>query len=223
VSDERWGQVADWISGHVVPEDDALREAVERADAQGIPGIQVDPAMGKFLNVVARMIGAQRILEVGTLAGYSTIWLARALPEDGRLITLEYEPKHAAVAEENIAAAGLSDRVDLRVGAGVDLLPQIAEAGEGPFDLVFIDADKESYDKYLAWALDLTRIGSVIIGDNVVRGGRTLFEPDTPMSQGMQRFVELLQTDPRIDATVIQTVGDKSWDGFAIGIVTDAD
>jgi predicted O-methyltransferase YrrM len=223
VSDERWGQVADWISGHVVPEDDALREAVERADAQGIPEIQVDPAMGKFLNVVARMIGAQRILEVGTLAGYSTIWLARALPEDGRLITLEYEPKHAAVAEENIAAAGLSDRVDLRVGAGVDLLPQIAEAGEGPFDLVFIDADKESYDKYLAWALDLTRIGSVIIGDNVVRGGRTLFDPDTPMSQGMQRFVQLLQTDPRIDATVIQTVGDKSWDGFAIGIVTDAD
>jgi predicted O-methyltransferase YrrM len=223
VSDERWGQVADWISGHVVPEDDVLRDAVARADAAGIPGIQVDPAMGKFLNLVVRMTGAQRVLEVGTLAGYSTFWMARALPEDVRLFTLEYEPGHAAVASENIAAAGLTERVDVRVGDGAELLAQIAEAGEGPFDLVFIDADKESYDKYLAWALDLTRIGSVIIGDNVVRNGRTLFDPDTPMSQGMQRFVELLEADPRIDATVIQTVGDKSWDGFAIGIVTDSD
>jgi predicted O-methyltransferase YrrM len=127
------------------------------------------------------------------------------------------------VAEENIAAAGCGELVDLRVGPALDELPRIAEAGEGPFDLVFIDADKESYDKYLAWALDLTRIGSVIIGDNIVREGRTLSDPDTPMSQGMQRFVELMETDPRIDGTVIQTVGDKEWDGFAIGIVTDAD
>jgi predicted O-methyltransferase YrrM len=223
VSDASWADVAAWIQGHVVPEDDALREAVERAEAAGIPGIQVDPTMGKFLSLVVRMIGAQRVLEVGTLAGYSTIWMARALPADGRLITLEFEPKHAAVAEENIAAAGLSDRVDLRVGAGLDLLPKISDAEEGPFDLVFIDADKENQDKYLAWALDLTRIGSVIIGDNIVREGRTLSDPDTPMSQGMQRFVELMETDPRIDGTVIQTVGDKEWDGFAIGIVTDAD
>jgi predicted O-methyltransferase YrrM len=223
VSDASWADVAAWIQGHVVPEDDALREAVERAEAAGIPGIQVDPTMGKFLSLVVRMIGAQRVLEIGTLAGYSTIWMARALPADGRLITLEFEPKHAAVAEENIAAAGLSDRVDLRVGAGLDLLPKISDAEEGPFDLVFIDADKENQDKYLAWALDLTRIGSVIIGDNIVREGRTLSDPDTPMSQGMQRFVELMETDPRIDGTVIQTVGDKEWDGFAIGIVTDAD
>jgi predicted O-methyltransferase YrrM len=223
VSDPRWVDVAAWIQGHVVPEDDALREAVERAERAGVPGIQVDPAMGKFLSLVVRMIGAQRVLEIGTLAGYSTIWMARALPADGRLITLEYERKHAAVAEENIAAAGLTERVDLRVGAGLDLLPQIADAGEGPFDLVFIDADKENQDKYLAWALDLTRIGSVIVGDNIVRGGRTLSDPDTPMSQGMQRFVELMETDPRIDGTVIQTVGDKDWDGFAIGIVTDTD
>jgi predicted O-methyltransferase YrrM len=223
VTDPRWGEVADWITGRVVHEDEALRDAVARADAAGIPGIQVDPPMGKFLNLLVRMTGAQRVLEVGTLAGYSTIWMARGLPEDGRLITLEFDPKHAEVAAENIAAAGVSERVDLRVGAGLDLLPAIAEAGEGPFDLVFIDADKENQDKYLAWALDLTRIGSVIVGDNIVREGRTLFDPGTPMSQGIQRFVELMEADPRIDGTVIQTVGDKSWDGFAIGIVTDAD
>jgi predicted O-methyltransferase YrrM len=223
VSDPGWGEVADWIRGHAVPEDDALREAVERAEAAAIPAIQVDPAMGKFLHLLVRMICAQRILEIGTLAGYSTIWMARGLPDDGKLITLEFDPKHAQVAEENIAAAGLTDRVDLRVGAALDELPRIAEAGEGPFDLVFIDADKSNQDAYLAWALDLTRAGSVIVGDNVVRGGRTLSEPEDAGSQGMQRFMTILQTDPRIDATVIQTVGDKSWDGFAIGIVTDSD
>jgi predicted O-methyltransferase YrrM len=223
VDDQRVNDVERWIVDHLLPDDDALRGAVERADASGIPPIQVEPTMGKLLYLVARMIGARRILEVGTLAGYSTIWLARALPDDGRLITLEYDPKHAEVAAKNIAAAGLDGRVDLRVGPALDELPRIAEAGEGPFDLVFIDADKSNQDKYLAWALDLTRVGSVIVGDNVVRGGRTLEIPDEPASQGISRFIELLEADPRIDATVIQTVSSKSWDGFAIGLVVETD
>ena len=221
MSDPRWADVHSWIVGHTVPEDEALREAVERADAAGVPPIQVDPPMGKFLNLLVRMTGAQRILEIGTLAGYSTIWMARGLPADGKLITLEYDPMHAEVAEKNIAAAGLDGLVDVRVGAALDELPRISEAGEGPFDLVFIDADKSSYDKYLAWALDLTRVGSVIVGDNIVRGGRTLEQPEDEGSQGMERFMEILASDPRIDATVIQTVGAKSWDGFAIGIVVE--
>jgi predicted O-methyltransferase YrrM len=223
VDDQRVNDVERWIVDHLLPEDEALRGAVERADASGIPPIQVEPTMGKLLYLVARMIGARRILEVGTLAGYSTIWLARALPDDGRLITLEYDPKHAEVAAKNILEAGLDGRVDLRVGPALDQLPRIAEAGEGPFDLVFIDADKSNQDKYLAWALDLTRVGSVIVGDNVVRGGRTLEIPDEPASQGITRFIELLEADPRIDATVIQTVSSKSWDGFAIGVVVETD
>jgi predicted O-methyltransferase YrrM len=223
VADQRFKDVERWITDHLIPTDDALREAVERSDAGGLPSIQVDPTMGKFLNLVARMIGAQRILEVGTLAGYSTIWLARALPADGKLITLEYDPKHAEVAEQNIVGAGLGDLVDLRVGPALDELPRIADAGEGPFDLVFIDADKANQDKYLAWALDLTRIGSVIIGDNLVRGGRTIEDPNDAGSQGMQRFIELMETDPRIDGTVIQTVGSKGWDGFALGLVVEPD
>jgi predicted O-methyltransferase YrrM len=219
VSEPSWSDVERWIRGHVVPDDDALTAALERTASSGIPEIQVDPTMGKLLNLLARMIGAQRILEIGTLAGYSSIWLARALPEDGKLITLEYDPKHAEVAQANIDAAGVGELVDLRVGAALDELPRIAEAGEGPFDLVFIDADKKNQDRYLAWALDLTRVGSVIIGDNIVRGGRTLSDPDTPESQGMQRFLELMAADPRIDGTAIQTVGSKAWDGFALGLV----
>jgi predicted O-methyltransferase YrrM len=147
--------------------------------------------------------------------------MARGLPADGKLITLEYDPKHAEVAEKNIAAAGVDSLVDLRVGPALDELPRISEAGEGPFDLVFIDADKANQDKYLAWALDLTRVGSVIVGDNIVRGGRTLEQPEDAGSQGMERFMEILASDPRIDATVIQTVGAKAWDGFAIGIVVE--
>jgi predicted O-methyltransferase YrrM len=221
VSDSRWNDVERWICDRLIPSDDALREAVERSDAAGVPSIQVDPTMGKLLHLLALMLRAERILEIGTLAGYSTIWLARALPEDGKLITLEYDPKHAAVAQENITAAGLRDLVDLRVGPALDELPRISEAGEGPFDLVFIDADKSNQDKYLAWALDLTREGSVIVGDNVVRAGRTLEQPDTAESRGISRFMDLLAADPRIDATALQTVGSKDWDGFALGVVVE--
>jgi predicted O-methyltransferase YrrM len=221
MSDPRWDTVESWIRERVIPDDDALTAAVERAEAGGLPSVQVDPTMGKFLNLLARMTRSQRILEIGTLAGYSTIWLARALPADGRLITLEYDPQHAKVAEENIAAAGVGDLVDLRVGAALDELPRIAEAGEGPFDLVFIDADKDNQHNYLAWALDLTRVGSVIVGDNNVRGGRTLEDPENPSSQGMLRFMDLMAADPRVDATVLQTVGSKGWDGFALGLVVE--
>jgi predicted O-methyltransferase YrrM len=221
VCDPRWDEVERWICDRVVQADDDLRAAVERSDAAGLPAIQVDPTMGKLLHLLATMLGARRVLEVGTLAGYSTIWLARALPADGKLITLEYDPKHAAVAQENIAAAGLDRLVDLRVGPALDELPRIGEAGEGPFDLVFIDADKSNQDKYLAWALDLTREGSVIVGDNVVRGGRTLEQPDDAGSVGITRFMDLLAADPRIDATALQTVGSKGWDGFALGVVVE--
>jgi predicted O-methyltransferase YrrM len=223
VNDKRWDEVERWICDRVVPDDDALREAVERSDAHGLPSIQVDAPMGKLLSLFARMVRAERILEVGTLGGYSTIWLARALPTDGKLITLEFRPEHAKVAEENIASAGYGELVDLRVGPALDELPRLVEAGEEPFDLVFIDADKSNHDKYLGWALELTHVGSVIIGDNVVRNGRTLDLPDDEGSKGIQRFMEILTVDPRIDSTVIQTVGSKGWDGFAVGMVVEPD
>jgi predicted O-methyltransferase YrrM len=224
MSDPRWSEVERWISERIVPVDDALQGAIERSEAGGLPAIQVEPTTGKLLNLIARMIEARRILEIGTLGGFSTIWLARALPEDGRLITLEANAHYAEVAQRNIAGAGLAERVDLRVGPALDELPRIESAGEGPFDLVFIDADKQNQDKYLSWALELTRVGSVIVGDNVVRGGRVIDpDPDDDGSRGITRFMDLLATDPRIDATAIQTVGSKGYDGFAIGLVVESD
>jgi len=220
VSEPSWSEVERWIADRIAPTDDALASAVERSEAGGLPAIAVDPLMGKFLNLVARMIKAKRILEIGTLGGYSTIWLARALPEDGKLITLEFDPGHAEVAQTNVASAGLDDLVDQRVGPALAELPRILEAGDGPFDLVFIDADKNNQDKYLAWALDLTRVGSVVIGDNVVRGGRSVNGTDEG-SGGIRRFIDLLAAEPRIDATALQTVGSKGWDGFALGLVIE--
>jgi len=222
VSDPRWNEVEQWIGERIVPVDDALRGALERSAAGGLPAIQIEPPTGKLLSLLARMIGAERILEIGTLGGFSTIWLARALPDDGRLITLEADPHYAAVAQKNIAAAGLGERVDVRAGPALDELPRILAAGEGPFDLVFIDADKKNQDKYLAWALELTLVGSVIVGDNVVRGGRVIDpDPDDEVNQGIRRFMDVLAADPRIDATAIQTVGSKGYDGFAIGLVVE--
>jgi predicted O-methyltransferase YrrM len=222
VSDPRWLEVERWICERIVPSDDALESAVSESEAHGLPAIQVEPPTGKLLNLLARMVRAERILEIGTLGGYSTIWLARALPADGRLITLEANAAFAEVAEKNIAAAGVGERVDLRVGPALDALPKILSDGEGPFDLVFIDADKSNQDKYLAWALDLTRVGSVIVGDNVVRDGRVV-DPDSDDEsiRGIQRFMDLLAAEPRVDATAIQTVGSKGWDGFAIGVVVE--
>jgi predicted O-methyltransferase YrrM len=222
VSDPRWSEVERWVSDRIVPADDALTAAVENMDAHGLPSIQVEPPTGKLLNLLARMARAERILEIGTLGGYSTIWLARALPDGGKLITLEANPSFAAVAEANIARAGLGEMVDLRVGPALEALPNILDAGEGPFDFVFIDADKANQDRYLSWALDLTHVGSVIVGDNVIRDGRVL-DPHTSDEniKGIQRFIDLLGSEPRIDATAIQTVGSKGYDGFAVGLVVE--
>jgi predicted O-methyltransferase YrrM len=220
--DPRWVEVEEWIAARLIGHDETLEHALKAAVEGGLPSIQVEPTTGKLLNLMARMVGAQRILEIGTLGGYSTIWLARALRDGGRLITLEANPDYAAVAERNIANAGVADRVDLRVGPALDALPRIAEEGIAPFDLVFIDADKSNQDKYLSWALDLTRPGSVIVGDNVVRDGRVLdSDNEDPNIQGIRRFMDLLASDPRVDATAIQTVGSKGYDGFAVGLVVE--
>lgn len=185
-----------------------------------LPQIAVTPAQGKFLHLLARSQGARRILEIGTLAGYSTIWLARALPQDGRLITIESESKHAEVARVNISRAGLAGVVDLRVGRGLEVLPQIVAEGGGPFDLTFIDADKRGIPEYFQFALKLSRPGSIIVVDNVVREGRVIdSRSHDPDIQGIRRFNHLAAGEPRVCATAIQTVGAKGHDGFAIALV----
>ncbi|MEV6117804.1 O-methyltransferase [Streptomyces sp. NPDC052109] len=180
------------------------------------------PNQGKLLNLLARIRGARRILGIGTLGGYSTIWLARALPDDGRLVTLESDPHYAAVAAANVARAGLEQVVDIRIGKALDSLPLLAAEEAGPFDLVFIDADKPSNPEYLEWSLELTRPGSVIVGDNVVRDG-AVTDPssDDPRVQGVRRFTELIAEHPRLTATTLQTVGTKGYDGFTLALVTD--
>jgi predicted O-methyltransferase YrrM len=209
-----WQDVDAWLAERLVGTDEALDAALEAGRAAGLPDIAVAPLQGKLLALLAQMVGARAVLEIGTLGGYSTIWLARALPDDGRLVSLELDPAYAEVARANVERAGLGGRVDVRVGAALDTLPGV----EGPFDLVFIDADKRTTPVYFEWALRLTRPGSVIVGDNVVRGG-ALLEGDDESSEGMRRFVELMAAEPRVDATVIQTVGAKGWDGFALARV----
>jgi len=217
MTQEQWDAVDGYISGLLVGHDEALEAALEASDAAGLPAIAVAPNQGKLLYLLARLRGARRILEIGTLGGYSTIWLARALPADGRLVTLEYEPKHAEVARANIAGAGLADRVEVRVGPALDTLPGL----NGPFDLVFIDADKPNNPEYLRWALRLTRPGSVIIVDNVVRNGRVADPTSTdPSVIGTRELADLLAEEPSVDATMIQTVGAKGYDGFALALVT---
>ncbi|HEV3259467.1 MAG TPA: O-methyltransferase [Gemmataceae bacterium] len=218
---EQWTAVDRYLTGLFVPPDPALDAALEASAAAGMPAINVSPNQGKLLLLLAQAQGARTVLEIGTLGGYSTIWLARALPADGRLITLEAEPKHAEVARANIARAGLAGVVDLRLGRALDTLPQLAAEGRGPFDLIFIDADKPSYPDYLAWALKLSRRGTLIIADNVVRKGAVIDAASSdPDVQGVRRFNELLAAEPRVSATAIQTVGSKGYDGFAIGRVT---
>jgi predicted O-methyltransferase YrrM len=213
-----WTEVDAYISGLLIGADPALDSALEASDQAGMPQIAVTPSLGKMLNLIARVHGARKILEIGTLAGYSTIWLARALPPDGRLITLEYDPRHAEVASANIARAGLADRVEVRVGAALDTLPTLA--GEAPFDLFFIDADKVNNPAYFRWALDHSRPGSVIIVDNVVRGGAVVDADSTdPSVVGTRELGALLAHEPRVSATMVQTVGDKGYDGFALVLV----
>jgi predicted O-methyltransferase YrrM len=205
------------------PPDPALSAALQASDAAGLPHINVSPAQGRLLQLLAWVQGAHAILEIGTLGGYSAIWLARALPPGGQMITLEADTKHAKVALSNIARAGLSDVVELRIGRALDTLPQLAAENRGPFDLFFIDADKPGYPDYLAWALRLSRRGSLIIADNVVRQGAVVDAGTSdPGVQGVRRFLDLLAAEPRVSATAIQTVGSKGYDGFAIALVTAA-
>jgi predicted O-methyltransferase YrrM len=220
VSQENWTAVDEYVSGLLAPHDEALEAALRDSEDAGLPAIQVSPAQGKLLYLLAKSIGARRILEFGTLGGYSTIWLARALPADGRLLTLEAEPRNAEVASGNIARAGIGDLVDLRVGPALDQLPQLDAEGGGPFDLTFIDADKANTPDYFAWALDHSHPGSLIVSDNVVRFGE-LVNPDSddPTIPAQRRLHEMLSADPRVEATTIQTVGVKGHDGFNVALV----
>jgi predicted O-methyltransferase YrrM len=220
MNQEKWTAVDRYITDLVVPADPALERALADSAAAGLPAISVSPNQGKFLHLLARMQGARSILEIGTLGGYSTIWLARAMPEGGRLITLEFEPKHAEIARINLARANLSDVVDVRLGRALDTLPQLEAEGVHPFDFVFIDADKVSTVQYFGWALKLTRQGSLIVVDNVVRKGAVVDEAsDDPNVQGVRRFYEALAAEPRVSATAVQTVGSKGYDGFALALV----
>lgn len=213
--DELWTAVDGYFDGALTPPDPALDAALKASQDGGLPDIQVSAAQGKQLYILARAIGARRILEVGTLGGYSTIWLARALPADGQLITCELDPHHAEVARANLANAGVADRVDVRVGPAIETLPQL----DGPFDLSFIDADKASNADYFAHALRLSRPGALIIVDNVVRGGRVLDAGGDANAQGVRRLVDTVAAEPRVSATTIQTVGTKGHDGFLLAIV----
>jgi predicted O-methyltransferase YrrM len=220
---ERWTAVDHYITGLFVKPDPALTAALDAIEAAGLPAISVAPNQGRMLQLLARLMGARTILEIGTLGAYSTIWMARALPADGRLVTLEADPRHAEVARANLARAGLDSCVHLRLGRALDTLPRIAAEGLGPFDLIFIDADKSSYPAYFDWALRLSRPGTLLIADNVVRDG-AVADPETQDAsvQGVQRFNALLAADPRVSATVIQTVGSKGYDGFAMALVNAA-
>lgn len=218
---ELWSKVDRYLDDLFVGDDPALDAALEASSAAGLPPIAVAPTQGKLLCLLARLQGAKRILEIGTLGGYSTIWLARALPADGRLITLEAVAKYAEVAKANIARAKLADKVNIKVGQALATLPLLAAEKAGPFDLVFIDADRPNNPAYLEWALQHTRKGSLIVCDNVVRQGQVLdARSEDAGVQGMRRFNELLAAEPRVTATAIQTVGMKGYDGFAVALVT---
>lgn len=220
MTQELWSTVDRYLADLFVGSDAALQGALDASSEAGLPAIAVAPHEGKLLYLLARAVRAQRILEIGTLGGYSTIWLARALPNEGRLITLEYDPKHAEIARGNIARAGLSDRVEIRVGRALDTLPQIAAEGGAPFDFIFIDADKQGYVDYLDWSLQLARSGTLIVADNVIRDGKVLdAEIDDPLVRGVRHFNEVLAAETRVIATAFQSVGAKGHDGMAIALV----
>ena len=215
-----WTEVDRYISDLFVPDDAALDAALGDSESAGLPPINVSRNQGKLLQLLARAVGARAILEIGTLGGYSTIWLARALPAGGRLITLEAEPRHAEIARANISRAGLADTVEVRLGRAIETLPQLVAEGRGPFDFIFIDADKPGYADYFGWALKLSRRGTVIIADNIVRKGAVTDSASSDAKvQGVRRFNEALAAEARVSATAIQTVGAKGYDGFAMAIV----
>jgi predicted O-methyltransferase YrrM len=220
MSHEQWSTVDSYIEEKLVPPDPVLTAVLDNNEAAGLPAYDVSPAQGKFLHLLARMTGARRVLEIGTLGAYSTIWFARALPEGGLVVTLEFDPHHAEVARRNIECAGLAGIVDLRVGAALDTLPAVDAEGIGPFDLIFIDADKQNNPAYLEWALRLSRPGTVIIGDNVVRDGDVVDAGSSDARvKGIRTFFDMLAATPRLSATALQTVGSKGWDGFVIALV----
>jgi len=220
MNQDLWTAVDHYFTEQLVPPDPALEAALQASQAAGLPAINVAPNQGKLLQLLAQLQGARTILEIGTLGGYSTIWLARALPAGGRLISLEAEPKHAEVAQANIARAGLAEVVEVRLGPALETLPELAAEGHGPFDLIFIDADKRSNSDYFTWALKLSRPGSLIIVDNVVRGGEVANAASTASDvQGSRQVIEMLGAEPRVSATALQTVGSKGYDGFALAVV----
>jgi len=218
--DARWTSVDDYITGLMAGHDATLDHALAASQTAHLPAINVTAPQGKFLHLLARIVSAMRILEIGTLGGYSTIWMARALPQGGRLITIEADPRHARVARGNLDRAGLSEIVDLREGKALDVLPSLEREHAGPFDLAFIDADKPNTAEYFSWALRLSRPGGLIVADNVVRDGAVADagDPD-PSVRGMRRVLELMAAEPRVSATVIQTVSGKGYDGFAVALV----
>jgi predicted O-methyltransferase YrrM len=220
MAEQTWSAVDEYVSGLLAPHDEVLEQVLETSEKAGLPKIQVSPPQGKLLALLVEAIGAKRIIEFGTLGGYSTIWLGRAVAEGGRLITLEADPRYAAVAAENIARAELGEVVDLRMGPALDSLPELEAEGAGPFDLTFIDADKVHTPEYFAWALERSRPGSLIVADNVVRDGR-LVDPecDDPAILAQRRLHEMIAADPRLSATTIQTVGGKGYDGFTVALV----
>lgn len=219
---ELWKQVDQYITDRLIPADPVLEEAQAANAAAGLPTIDVAPNQGKLLHLLARIAGARKILEIGTLGGYSTTWLARALPEDGRLITLEFDAKHAEVARKNIARAGLDKLVTVRLGAALDTLPLLVKEGEGPFDLIFIDADKKNIPNYLTWSLKLSRKGTLILVDNVIRDGEVIdASSEDPNVQGARQLFDALKAEPRLQATALQTVGSKGYDGFAMAVVVE--
>jgi predicted O-methyltransferase YrrM len=220
MTQERWTAVDRYIRDLLVPPDPALDAALRASAAAGLPPINVSPNQGKLLMLLAQLQGARNVLEIGTLGGYSTIWLGRGLSQGGRLITLEADPKHAELARGNIARAGLAEVVEVILGRAIDTLPQLAATGRGPFDLIFIDADKPSLPDYFAWSLKLSRPGSVIVIDNVIRHGTVIDAASTaPDVQGARRMNEMMAAEKRVTATAIQTVGSKGYDGFAIARV----
>lgn len=220
MTQDLWNAVDNYLDSSLSLSDAVLDGTIAANVEGGLPSIDVTASQGKLLHLLARMIGARRVLEIGTLGGYSTIWLARALPGNGSVVTLEFDPKHAAVAKQNIERAGLGPIVDIRVGKALDSLSVIQDEGAEPFDLIFIDADKVNNPGYFEWALKLSKRGSVIIVDNVVReGGLADASSEDPAIRASRAVIELMGSDPRVEATVIQTVGAKGYDGFAVALV----
>jgi len=220
MSEDLWTDVDKYFSDRLLPDDQALESALEASVAAGLPAIAVSPNQGKLLQIFAQLLGARTILELGTLGGYSTIWMARGMRAGGRIITLEIDPNHAEVARENIERAGLQDIVEIRIGSALEILPRLSAEGRGPFDLIFIDADKPNIPAYFDWALKMSRPGALIIVDNVVRDGAVIDGESTDLSvQGVRGFIDHLGAESRASGTVIQTVGIKGYDGLAVVLV----